>query len=129
MPCFCKSNLPFENCCEPIIKGERSAATAEELMRSRYTAYVISDINYLMRSHHRSTRPLKDKKDILQWTKSVTWLGLVIVDKKAGSVNDSEGRVEFKASYLENGQLQCIHEDSFFIKEKGVWYYKNGIHR
>ena len=128
MHCYCKSNKAFADCCQPIISGVKSAITAEELMRSRYTAFVLADINYLMRSHHIATRPLKDKKEILLWAKSVTWLGLVIVDKKAGTAVDVEGRVEFKASYLEHGQLQCIHEDSYFVKEKGQWFYKDGVH-
>lgn len=129
MLCYCQSQKTFDHCCAPIHKGERVAATAEELMRSRYSAFVVADINYLMRSHHVSTRPVNDKKEMLRWTKSVQWMGLQIVSKSAGQASDTEGHVEFRASYLEQGQPQCIYENSYFVKEKGLWYYKSGVHR
>ncbi len=129
MTCPCKSGKEYPQCCAPIHKGEQAAKTAEALMRSRYSAFVLADINYLMRSHHKSTRPLRDKKNILNFAKSVTWMGLQIVSSKAGKETDTEGWVEFKATYLENGRPQCIHENSYFVKDKGIWYYKSGEHK
>lgn len=129
MLCYCSSQKPYDVCCSPLVSGVMNARTAEELMRSRYTAFVLANIDYLMNSHHISTRPIKDKKAMLKWTKSVSWLALQIVSTKAGSSSDTEGWVEFKASYLENGQPQCIHENSYFVKEKGLWYYKSGVHQ
>lgn len=98
-------------------------------MRSRYSAFAVADIDYLMKSYHSSTRPVKDKKNILAFAKSAQWLGLQIVSKKAGTEKDQEGWVEFKANYIESAQLQCIHEKSYFVKEQGMWYYMNGVHR
>lgn len=129
MPCYCNSNKEYTACCGPIHKGTQPAITAEALMRSRYSAFVLADINYLMKSHHASTRPIKEKHDILVWTKSVQWLGLQIISKSTGLASDVEGRVEFKASFVENGKPQCIHENSYFVKENGEWFYKSGIHR
>ena len=129
MSCYCNSNKEYNACCGPIHKGTQTALTAEELMRSRYSAFVTADINYLMKSHHASTRPIKEKQDILVWTKSVQWLGLQIISKSTGLTSDMEGRVEFKATFVENGKPHCIHENSYFVKEKGEWFYKSGIHR
>lgn len=129
MSCYCNSHKTFEHCCQPIISGILKAETAEQLMRSRYSAYVIADIKYLMKSHHSSTRPNKEKKNILKWTKSVRWLGLEILSKNAGTVNDKDGYVEFKALFEENGMINCIHENSYFVKENDVWYYQSGIHK
>lgn len=98
-------------------------------MRSRYTAYVLADIDYLMASHHPKTRPVKERKNILRWTKSLQWLQLKILDKRAGNINDKEGWVEFKAVFIENGLPQDIHENSYFIKEYGKWYYLSGEHK
>ncbi len=126
--CPCQSGQPYDNCCHPIISNQSPAPSAEQLMRSRYTAFCIADINYLMRSHHKSTRPLKDKNEILQWTKSVQWIDLKIISKSKGTESDSDGYVEFKAFYIENGSIQVIHENSYFVKENGIWYYKNGKH-
>ena len=101
----------------------------EQLMRSRYSAFVLANINYLMNSHHPQTRPTKERKAILKWAKSVHWKGLEIIDHKFGSVNDMDGYVEFKASFIENGEPGCIHENSHFVKENGKWYYESGIHK
>lgn len=129
MFCYCKSEKPFNKCCEPFISGEDNAKTAEQLMRSRYSGFVLASINYLMSTHHASSRPFNERKAILKWTKSVKWIGLEIVNKKAGLENDLEGWVEFKATYIENGKIECIHENSYFVKENGNWFYKSGEHK
>ncbi len=128
MLCYCHSNKPFSLCCEPLLCAGVFAQKAEQLMRSRYTAFVLADVNYLMSTHHKSTRPVKDKKRMLKWTKSVQWMGLQIIKCTAGQEDDTEGWVEFKATYIENGQPECIHENSYFVKEKGQWFYKDGTH-
>lgn len=127
--CYCGSLKASGNCCLPIIEGERLATTSEELMRSRYTAYVIANIDYLIKSHHPKTRPIKEKKDILRWTKSLQWISLEIIKTKAGLSNDIEGWVEFKAIFIENGSPQAIHENSYFVKENGKWFYLSGDHK
>lgn len=128
MQCYCNSGKVFDECCKLIISGNKIAATAQQLMRSRYSAYVIADVAYLMNSHHPATRPLKERKNIGQWAKSVSWLGLEIIATQKGTVADHEGFVEFKALYMENGQIECIHENSYFVKENNRWFYKSGIH-
>ncbi len=128
-PCYCNSKKAFNECCEPIILGKQDAETAEQLMRSRYTAFVVANVNYLMNSHHPKTRPSKERKNILKWTKSVTWINLEIVSKHKGQENDTDGCVEFKALFMENGKIEYIHENSYFVKENNKWYYKSGIHK
>ena len=127
--CPCGSPRAKTDCCEAIISGKRQALTAEELMRSRYLAFTKADINYLMRSHHKSTRPLKDRTAIQKWAASVQWMALKVLNTSFGKENDQTGYVEFRAVYLEKGQLQEIHENSFFKKEKGEWFYVSGVHR
>jgi len=126
--CPCDSGLLFVNCCEPIISGKRTAVTAVELMRSRYTAFTHANIDYLMHSHSAKTRPIKERKSIEKWAKSVTWMGLTIIQTQAGEASDEVGYVEFKALYLENGQPEQIHEKSLFQRENGKWVYVSGVH-
>jgi len=126
--CPCGSGLSFLACCEPIISGRKEAATAQELMRSRYVAFTQVNIDYLMRSHHSKSRPIKERKSMENWAKSVTWIGLIILDTQAGEENDEIGYVEFKALYLENGKPQQIHEKSLFRRENGKWVYVSGVH-
>ena len=124
--CPCGSGRPFAICCEPIINGKSDAITAQDLMRSRYTAFTLANVNYLMRSHHSSTRPNKERKSIEKWAKSVRWIGLNVLNTQAGEATDESGYVEFKALFMENGQLQQLHERSFFQRENGKWVYVSG---
>ena len=126
--CPCGSGKLFANCCEPIISGKKEALTAQELMRSRYTAFTQANVDYLIRSHSVKTRPIKERKSIEKWAKSVIWMGLTIIQAQAGDANDEIGYVEFKALYLENGKPQQIHEKSLFQRENGIWVYVSGVH-
>jgi SEC-C motif domain protein len=126
--CPCGSGLSYPDCCEPIISGKTAAETAQKLMCSRYTAFTLADAAYLMHSHSAKTRPVKEQKSIEKWAKSVTWMGLTILQTQAGAAGDEIGSVEFKALYLENGNLQQIHEKSLFQRENGKWVYVLGEH-
>ena len=91
--------------------------SAEELMRSRYSAFVLANIEYLQKSHHSTTRPSKrEKKEIEKWTKSVNWLKLEVLN----TIRDT---VEFKAFFMENGAVNVIHENSKFCKQNNHWVY------
>ncbi len=120
--CFCGSNKKLENCCSPIISGERKAVTAEALMRSRYTAYVLENTEYLLDSWHPETRPetLSIQPGI------INWLGLSIKYLKNGNSGDIAGRVEFIAKYEQKGINGEVHENSRFIFEQGCWFYIDG---
>ena len=126
--CPCGSNLNYDECCETIINGNREAATCLELMRSRYTAFTKANVEYLMHSHHSKTRPVKDRKSIKKWAESVQWMGLKILNTQLGEPTDTIGYVEFLAMYLEDGQMQEIHEKSFFERVNQQWVYVSGVH-
>ena len=95
-------------------------------MRSRYVAFTLANTDYLMRSHSSKTRPIKERKSIEKWARSVSWMGLTILQTEAGEATDETGFVEFKAHYLENGKLELIHEKSLFEHENGKWVYVSG---
>lgn len=121
--CYCGNPLGYAVCCEKAHLDLQSVTTAEALMRSRYSAFVRADGDYLMLSHHPSTRPVKEKKSIVRWAKSVQWIRLEVLQATQGKVTDTEGFVEFKAYFFEDGHVQVIHEHSRFLKEHGVWLY------
>lgn len=120
--CPCGSDKTYNQCCRPYHDG-KSAPTAEALMRSRYSAYVLRNGAYLHRSWHSSTRP--NKKGLLQLP-ATEWLGLEIVRTALGGEQDSQGIVEFIASYRDGEQIGRLHETSRFVKEGSKWYYLVG---
>ncbi len=122
--CYCGLPKAKNVCCEPFLNNVKQAVTAEELMRSRYSAYVTGNIKYILDTHHPSTRPTsKEKKSILKWTLSVNWLGLTVHSTKLGQINDNTGYVSFTALFMENGQIDKIQENSHFVKEENLWFY------
>ena len=122
-PCPCGSALSFDECCGPLLAGQRRAATAEQLMRSRYSAYVSRNRAYLEATWHADTRP----SDLdLESSPAPHWTGLSIVDTSRGQAGDSEGTVEFVARYKLNGRAHRIHEISRFVRVDGRWLYLAG---
>jgi SEC-C motif-containing protein len=118
--CYCGSNKPFINCCEPFLLDTQKAPTAEALMRSRYSAYAVQNVDYLISTTHPSTRKYHNKKDTLAFAIENHWMKLEII-------NSSETIVEFKAYYLDNNlKAQIHHEKSTFKKEDDSWYYVDG---
>ena len=120
--CPCGSGDDFSRCCEPCLKGAALAKTAEQLMRCRYTAYVLHDAAYLLACWHDSTRP--PQLDLL--SEPVNWIGLKIISTQAGQTDDHEGTVEFIARYKLNGKAYRLHERSRFIREQERWFYVGG---
>ncbi|MCM4150131.1 Sec-C motif domain protein [Arenibacter sp. N53] len=123
MNCPCGSNNSYAQCCETAHKDLSKITTAEQMMRSRYSAFVLANGNYLMDSHHSSTRPIKERKSIEAWTRSVSWIRLEILNREKGGINDQRGTVTFNAYFFENGKVEVIHEKSDFVKENGLWMY------
>ncbi|MFV8337104.1 YchJ family protein [Flavobacterium sp. RSP29] len=118
--CHCGFQKNFDDCCEPFINGTKKPATALELMRSRFSAYVIHSAEYLLVTTHLSERKYYLKSEILHWATSNQWLRLEII--KA-----TENTVEFKAYFLDNKlQKQIHHEFSTFKLENGSWFYVDG---
>jgi SEC-C motif-containing protein len=121
MKCPCNPSKLYAACCKKAHLNIHSVTSPEILMRSRYSAFVMADIEYLQKSHHSSTRPSKtEKKEILLWSKSVEWIKLNIL-------NTTENTVEFKAFFYENNSLNIIHENSFFVIENNYWVYKSAL--
>ncbi len=119
MQCPCNPTELYENCCKVFHYGV-SPDTAEKLMRSRYSAYVLKLEDYLLKTWHPSKKP---KKLDLQGD-DTKWLGLQIVSTKKGQARDFEGQVEFIASFEQDGKKLKMQECSKFVKRSGAWLYK-----
>ncbi len=121
-PCPCGHLDGYLRCCGPLHDGGH-AGTAEQLMRSRYSAYVLKREDYLLSSWHVDTRPASLHLDEQQPPPS--WLGLKICRQQA--LDDDHASVEFVARYrLGGGRAQRQHETSRFVREAGRWFYLDG---
>ncbi|MGB3790202.1 MAG: YchJ family metal-binding protein [Phormidesmis sp.] len=160
-PCMCGSGRPFAHCCDPYLKGiarrvdggNKFAPTAEALMRSRYTAFVIGDIDYLLATHHADYRS-NDYTSLQQTIRTIQWTNLIVLGTQKGQRKDKSGTVEFVAAYRSqmldplstalNSQeasekvsekawdesildsLCQLHEKSQFVHEGSQWFYTQG---
>lgn len=101
--------------------------TAEELMRARYHAYETCDMEFIKESHDLDNTDGIDWAECEKWARESQWLGLEIISTTKGGENDSDGIVEFKATYIENGKTIVHHERSYFVKKNGVWFYQKWL--
>lgn len=123
--CPCGSKQPEAKCCAPLHKGG-VAKTAEQLMRSRYSAYVRGEIDYIIATHDPDTRGDVDREATAQWSKETTWKGLQILATDKGGEADDTGIVEFVATGEARGHEIRHHERSRFRKVDGRWYFVDG---
>ncbi|MFC9680984.1 YchJ family protein [Streptomyces sp. NPDC056948] len=116
--CTCGRPGTYGDCCGRYLPmGAAAAPTAEALMRSRYSAFVMGDAGYLLRTWHPRTRPGR-----LELDAEMRWTGLEILDTSDGSAFHTTGTVTFRASYR-GGSL---HERSRFERVDGAWVYVDG---
>jgi SEC-C motif domain protein len=121
--CPCGSTSSLDDCCGRFITGQAVPDTAEELMRSRYTAFATGAVDYIVETHHPETRGELDHDEVEQYSRSVRWLGLDVVDTQEGKAGDDQGWVEFFARYTQGGQEKLHHERSLFRRERGRWFF------
>lgn len=121
--CPCGSLHNYSDCCGAYIEGKQTASTAEQLMRSRYTAFVQENWTYI-----KDTMLGKALQQFTeQQSKSPTlWLGLDVLNSAEESIDKAQ--VEFIAKYLKNNNIQSIHEKSEFIRQQNRWFYIDGQH-
>lgn len=111
--CYCNSEKYFENCCKPFLNKTIFPSTPQQLMRSRYTAYVLHDADYLMETTHVSERKFYAKSEILQWSKQNTWIKLEVI-------TSAHYTVEFKAYYLDENLSPKVHHERSTFKKVGA---------
>ncbi len=124
--CHCSSGQDESSCCTPILSSTHPAATAEALMRARYSAYVTRNIDFIMASTLPASRSDSDETAMRAWAEQAEWESLEIVDTRQGQETDSRGEVEFIARYRLQGVAQQHHERSAFIKHEGIWFFQDG---
>ena len=122
-PCPCGSKLSYASCCKPCHDHSTPAATAEALMRSRFSAFYLKNAAYVLATWDASTRPasVDFAGDTTQWQR------LEITETQKGGAGDTVGKVSFNAYFLQEGQEGVMGETSRFKKTDGRWFYVDGI--
>ncbi|PRY38021.1 YchJ family protein [Umezawaea tangerina] len=121
-PCPCGLGNSYGDCCGRAHRGDTTAATAELLMRSRYSAFAVGDVDYLLRTWDPTTRPAELDLDPAQ-----RWTRLEVLGTTGGGLLQREGTVEFRAHYLDGGQRFDLHENSRFRRDNGLWVYLDAV--
>jgi SEC-C motif domain protein len=113
----------LEAFCLPFIRGQKQPETAAQLMASRYVAYTLGEVDFILDSHDPDTREDTDRESVEKWSKNATWHGMEILRTDKGEAGDDTGEVEFVARYTMDGREVKHHERSTFEKKKGRWYF------
>jgi len=124
--CPCDPQKNYLSCCEPYITGKKNPETAEALMRSRYTAYTMANIDYIKETMRGDALASFQEMDAKSRAKRVKWIKLHVL--KSVIENSRTAYVEFEASFVDASRLKSIHEKSEFNYEEGRWYYIRGVH-
>lgn len=121
-PCPCGLPAAYADCCGRWHHGPRHlrAPDAQALMRSRYSAYVLDELDYLLRTWHRDTRPAALEPN----EPGTRWLGLEV--RRHDRIDADHEIVEFVARVRIQGRASRIHEISRFTRVEGVWVYVDG---
>lgn len=116
--CPCGLGAPYTACCGALHDGRTAAPTAERLMRSRYSAFVVQDADYLLRTWAAAARP-----PTVDFDPAVRWTGLDVLGSTGGTAFHTEGTVDFRARFRLRGRDGEQRENSRFTREGGAWVY------
>jgi SEC-C motif-containing protein len=120
--CYCGIKSPYSSCCEPYHKGE-SAPSAEALMRARFSAYMVKNYHYILKTYAPLFREELSVEELAQHSQYTDWLALDVIEHST-AINTAH--VEFKAYYRTDQGLYVMHEQSDFIYEHNEWFYTEG---
>jgi SEC-C motif-containing protein len=124
-PCPCQSKKTYDKCCEPYHVGKALPQTCEQLMRSRFTAYAMAKVDYLLATTAEAKRNEENREELLDYCRSVKCVNLKVL-KADGGPGDTEGHVHFHASLQVNGKRHLHAEKSTFVREGEAWVYLDG---
>lgn len=119
--CPCQSGQPYQDCCAPFHQQQQFPANAMQLMRSRYAAYVLKNIDYIVQTTVPSQQHLLPIADLEDWAEHTQWVGLTIV--KHEPLSKTHSTVEFDAHFATDEGTQVHNEKSLFVNIEGRWYF------
>ena len=127
-PCPCCSGAPYRDCCQPFHKGLREPESPTAMVRSRYAAYAVGDVDYLWRTLHpgHEDRALPEalaRETLRDTARSFKYTGLTIHEEH---VDGDVGTVRFFAKVFTKGRDCSFGETSRFERTEDGWRYRSG---
>ena len=120
--CPCQSGKNYGECCAPLHLAQTLPSDAQALMRSRYCAFMLKNIPYIVETTAPNQQSLLSINELTDWANQTRWLGLQIIQAK--TLSKIHALVEFDAAFLgENGEVQHHLERSIFVKINERWYF------
>ena len=126
LACPCGSNNSYASCCEVFHQGKIGAQTAEQLMRSRYSAYALKLIDYLVETTHPDKRSSDLRQATSDWAEQIELQRLKIISVRQGQVIDKIGKIDFIVHYRQQGKELQLRELSRFKRYRSHWVYLDG---
>ena len=120
-PCPCGSDTDYTSCCQPLHLRHILPPTAEALMRSRYSAYVLHLIDYIIATTVPAQQTFLDAAELMQWSSETEWLGLNVIAHR--NFGKQHAQVEFEAYFRDGQHRSAHHELSGFVNIGGQWYF------
>ncbi|WP_019272247.1 YchJ family protein [Neisseria lactamica] len=120
-PCPCGSDTDYTGCCRPLHLRHILPATAEMLMRARYSAYVLHLIDYIVATTVPAQQAFLNAAELMQWSIETEWLGLNVLSHKI--LGKDHAQVGFEAYFRDRGNRAVHHELSAFVKIAEQWYF------
>nr|WP_321458010.1 YchJ family protein [uncultured Cohaesibacter sp.] len=127
LQCPCGSGRQYADCCQPFHDGKILPKRAEEVMRSRYSAFALEKIDYLKETLWPKYQSEFDAFATAKWAAENHWTGLTILATEAGEAKDRRGTVLFEARYIAGAALRTHRELSLFRKKSDRWYYVEAL--
>ena len=125
--CPCCSAKSYRACCADFLEENRQPTCAEELMRARYSAFALSNLEYITKTMSglaaKDFNPAQAEANL----GATQWLGLDVIKRYTNPKNPKQAHVEFRALYKSEGNHGIHHELSEFTKINNHWYYTDGI--
>lgn len=129
--CYCGSNKDFSDCCQQYLVNKTKPKCAEQLMRSRFSAYATNNAQYIYDTYANNSKASQSVDDIKEWSKACVWLALQVHSFEENSLNNEaniEQFVEFSAFYVNENKLCVLREKSRFIQEVQCNDNKDTLH-
>ncbi|MFD3300774.1 YchJ family protein [Aquipseudomonas alcaligenes] len=117
--CPCGSGIALDDCCGKWHQGQ-PAPSAERLMRSRYSAYTLGLIDYLVATTLPAQQAALDRDSMRAWSLGSTWLCLEV---EGSELIDTHAFVTFTARWHDGDGEHRHRERSAFVQQAGRWYF------